>query len=337
MVDFHSDKKGSVLERIHSTASHLRLDRLAAKTASATAEVEELPASAFADPVNRHYPMNSKEATVLSYAYALDGGADEPTMSQLKKAGDLWGVQLEFEELEQHVKQASEPTESVKFACDAEIDGEQVQLFPWHDQETLKAASNRFMAHRSRFPLKVRRQVAAHVVKHALDLDPMVADYAEKVCGGSTLCPTKLASAIMTRRSYLGREKTKLAAEGVFDQLSEAVDLVLTRPAEEQLKLACEVLEAFDNDTGLARRYGKSLTLPEEAIYGESMSKTASEEDGQVKLMNGRTINASDVDWLKVAEYDSDLAEMAAEDGYEETLAALPRPDADLLMDVCGL
>jgi hypothetical protein len=100
-----------------------------------------------------------------------------------------------------------------------------------------------------------------------------------------------------------------------------------------------EAFDALDGEVGLKEAYGKTLRLPEEDLYVNSVltAKTAAEQ-GIVKLMNGKAIKLDDVDWAKVAQVDPVLfKEAAGGEKAAEVLPTWPRPDADLLVEMLDL
>ncbi len=106
------------------------------------ANVAHLHQSAFADPVRREFPIHTKVATFLSYAYAMGAGdVDEVVVKNIEKAASAWGIADELAPyaalLDESTKEASAPQ---PFALVVERDSGPTGYFPCGDAHDTDAS-----------------------------------------------------------------------------------------------------------------------------------------------------------------------------------------------------
>ena len=336
----------------HSDTAHRRLTVLAQavtcdlrKTAAAYEDTSaddagKLPARAFADSVNREYPVHTKEAAVLSAAYFFaehpDDTGPETVREGLAKAAAFWDVEDEIAQIRSDL---SVERRQPKYALDLQLDGAVLRHFPWHDKASLEKTAADFVSNRHNLPRVARVTTADNLLaaqgetssKFASDVEAAV----ERCSGLGVLDGDKAAEAVM-ERSYRLRKHAE-HKESV-KKLAQVVGLLDADDAD-AFKTAVDAFSAFDEETGLARQYGRGMLLPEDALAADVSLAEKKAENGVVHLSNGQAVRLADIDWEKVSEIDPDLAELVDGDNEKaaEVLPTWPRPDADVLVQMLGL
>lgn len=293
-------------------------------------DVDSLPATSFADPMSREYPVHTKEAVLLSAAYAAHAAVDDQVMRQIEKAAEFWEVPDAVRDIRQQVEgYRLQP----KYAV--EIQGQ--RFFHYHDRETAKQAADQFYDERHKFPHDARKEAAERLISAGGDYRTEVREYLDKAAS-LALPSDENARNMLLHRSRLLRRQPK-QAEAVA-KLAKVLDLLGEMDQADDGKVALAAFARFDEETGLAARYGRGLELPEERLFVAPLNKVAGSTDLIATLQNGQTIDVSTIDWDKVAEIDPALHE-ACEGGNLKTardvLPTWPRGDADILVEMLDL
>lgn len=337
-MDYHSDSSKHRLA-VLAQAVTLDLRKTAAAYEDGQTDTTGLPASAFADPIGRAYPVHTKEAALLSSAYFFaddpEGRANPETALALEKAASFWGIEEEFRSI---CSDLSEKRQHPKYALDLELDGAVLRHFPWHDRQSLEKTAQDFVNNRENLPRQARLKTAQNLLAaraaEQAQFEPEVSQAIDRCCGFGLLDHEKAAEALL-ERSHLLRKQSE--HQPLIRKLAQVLQLLDDQP--DTLKIAVDAFSAFDEETGLARRYGRGLALPEDQLAGPLLDKLAADQAGTVRLANGQTVRLADIDWSKVAEIDPALAEAVggSTEKAAEVLPTWPRPDADLLIDMLGL
>jgi hypothetical protein len=333
-MDYHTDRDRRTFRALVGTFTGFDLQKTAAayEADQEGHPLDGLPASAFADPIGRAYPVQTKEGALLSAAYFFAQDERDPLIhGRLKKAAAFWGVDEEVRQLEQQltVRQTAK--------CALELsDGQTVgRYFPWTDGPTLKQAAADFVANRCHLTYDQRVQAASTLLQAAqvekVAFDHEVSHYFDQCLGLGVLEDGRMEELLLERQSMLK------GAQAV-QELAQGVKLVLELPMAKQAEAAVQLFNAFDEDTGLNRRYGRGLEQPECLLVERSLTKSAA-DTGTVRLQSGHDVRLADIDWQKVAEIDPALAEAVGGD-LEKAAAVLPtwpRLDAEVLVQMLGL
>ena len=296
---------------------------------------------AYADPIEREYPVHTKEAVLLSASYFFGDNPDDTGPQQvresLEKAAEFWDVKDEFDGIKQDL---SAVRGQPKYALDMQIGGAVLRHFPWHDKASLEKTAQDFYDNRLNLPYEARCKTAENLLaaqtETGASFSSNITEYIDRCCGFGLVDSHKAAEALLERSHMLRKQSDKQDAirklASIVQELTECDDPATTKTA------VC-AFAAFDEETGLARRYGKGLELPENDIVGITVTKHAADTAGIVTLQNGRKIRVGDIDWGKVAEFDPDLADAVNGDLEKaaEVLPTWPRPDADALVAMLGL
>lgn len=336
-MDFYSDTSRGTLGLAKQVVRSVDLEKVAA---AAEPVCSDLPGSSFGDPITRSFPVHTAADTVLSATYAaMANGALAPgVMDRIKSASVLWGNTAEVTKVIDEIKTQKVP--AVKFAMDLDVGGKHYQLFPFSDPRSLKEAAETFFDSRVKLPWAAREKVARVLFEEILGeggnevvkVPDATFKYLCKAAGFGI--PDMECAETMLLQRMNRAEGHQASFKKVAGILREAAG------SPEWDKFAMAAFDALDGELAVKQAYGKTLRLPEEDLYVDSVLdiKTASDE-GLVQLMNGKTIKVSDIDWQKVAMVDPVLHEetKGGTEKVAEVLATWPRPDADLLMEMLGI
>ena len=293
-------------------------------------EIDSLPPMAFADPMARMYPVHTKEAVLLSAAYAAHSKADKAIVQSIEKAAEFWEVPAE-------VRQIREQVEGFRVQPKYAVEIQGQQFFHYHDEQTAKQAAAEFYSERHKFPHETRKEAAERLIAADGDYAEEVRDYLDKAASFALPCD-ECAQSMLLHRSRLLRKQPKQAE--ALEKLAKIVQLLGDMDQPEDGKVALAAFSLFDEQTGLAQRYGRDLDLPEERLFVAPLNKVAGAADLMARLQNGQTVDISTIDWSKVAEFDPVLHEACGGGDLKlarEILPTWPRGDAELLMEMLDL
>lgn len=334
-MDNFSDNSRQVLHALDKAVG-CDLTKLAAACGD---EPDDLPNTAFADIVGRQYPIHTKEATLLSVAYAHHAQAEPWVQQKVAEATDFWGCAAEASRI---CKELDDYRQEPKYALDAEIDGQHVQAWPFYDGATVKKAVDLFLGERAKLPFAHREKVAGVLLKaaktYSANLDPEKRATLINTLGLGIPNHTKAAEMLLSRSKAVRQQPAWKEATSKLAQVVDAIEDVVD---EDMGKLALDAFTAYDEETGLANRYATGgLTMPEDQLFPVSREKVAAAISGVVTLTNGMTVDVESLDWGKIAEVDPELYE-ACDKGNaktaKEVLPTWPRGDIDILAEMVGL
>lgn len=298
-------------------------------------DTSNLPNQVFADSLNREFPLNTKEATILSAAYASRQHNQDPVIvERIRKAAGVWSCLDEVDSLMDEVKNRV-PTP--KFAVDVNFTDSQIQHFPFYDDDSFKTAADKFYDNRSKFPRLVRKSAAESILTEAthlgVELSDHTLDFCEKSAGLGLFDKHQFNIQVLIRKHA--------ATKGEAEKIAQLVEIsgLLDENDKYAAEYASDALSAYDEETGYSSRYGVGAQLPEEVVIGHALNKMAGLTDDYITLANGATVDVNDIDWQKVSEFDPELASEVGGDLQKaaEILPTWPRPDADTLVEMLGL
>jgi len=170
VIDLPSDKG---LAHFHAVSRILNLPEFV-KQADFTQQVEtnELPTEAFADVLDRKFPIHTKAAAYLSYAYflsqqdGLDKQASLRCAQGFDRAREYWGLHEEFEQTKKAMVKKAEPNVS-EFAMVVDTEAGQERFFPVNTPYEIIKSAEALVVNRHRFDYALRSQGAKNIVKAA--------------------------------------------------------------------------------------------------------------------------------------------------------------------------
>lgn len=337
-MDYLDDASHQVLHAINKATD---IDLVKTAEACDAGDTQDLPSHSFADIARRKFPIHTKEATVLSAAYAAFDGAEDAIQEKLGKMAEFWDCTDEVRQLREEIE-AFRPPE--KWALDMEIDGQPIKAFRYTTGLNLKQAAEAFVQQRGRLPYEARAACARHLLKAASELD---ADLPEEV--SSTLFntiglgipgPDDTRQLLMSRKHAMKKVSVD-RWEDDFQKLAVDVETQLEAMDENSGEALVAKFAAFDEDHGLGERYDDNvLALPEDRIFPVPYTKLAGKSLGLVELQNGMVVDVDAIDWEKVSEVDPELY-AACDDGDPKTAAEVlptwPRADVEALAEMLQL
>lgn len=329
-MDFLDDTGQKVLSSLSKVANVDLQEHVDGYDAEA---VSSLPPNSFANIAERKYPVHTKEAVVISAAYAAYSDAPTPVQDKITKMAAFWDCMDEVSEIRANIKD-SMPTE--KYALDTEINGEKVKAFPYKTSTSLKRAAQYFYNEHNKLPYDARKKTAEHFYKAAnqynVDYDPAIQSYLEYTLGLAVPSIEKASNELMIRRRHLPEE-----AKEDYQKLAKEIDSLDDLTADSG-SILLEKFAYLDETYGIAAKYETtSLCPPEEKIFSYHISKVAGVTDNLVRLTNDMVIDVTDLDWEKINRVDPELYE-ACKCGNikvaKEVLPTWPRSDVEVLVDM---
>lgn len=240
----------------------------------------DLPASAFADGVNRLFPINSSASCWLSAAYFattvkqaaaeckhFDAGA---TVSAIRRAAATYGILPDVDAAMEKLSSVEAPARPRERWGWVDGDG---RKYPLHDAALVKTASEYFAANRTKYPADMRRRIAVEIVRAAADEKVAVCREVEAEAGLGAPRPDTFVTDLKTR-AYLAKHAAGPAWHGVLEALAKsAEDGTLARSTPEDLDEAERVIAAFDKSAGLEAEYARGLPTPADVVRSITRSE----------------------------------------------------------------
>ena len=336
MHDQYDDKNLAVLKKLSTIVELPGFVKEA--SLSDEKELSTLPRRAFADPVNRKFPLASKKDVYLSslyfrkYAHEYkDPEYAEEIKNNIDDALKIWNLPHVF------VKKASADDNMSKEAAVKSVvvikDGEGDKIDEWalNSPRDFEKAAIQLFENKNMFTFEQRKDIARQLLdselKKTASLDNSIDGYLEKAAGFGICTKLQFVDTLRDRaRLY------KEASSDYMDILAEYAEAVEDEELDcRHLQKIAEVLDFMDKQTGVSERY-KDLPSPEECLFVYT-EKTAEEiKNSVVELQNGKVIDKEKIsDELLDKFFDEYLGEIP-QVPYEEKLdilASLPAPDAD--------
>ena len=300
------------------------------KEASADADnLNELPSTSFGDPAKRLYPLATAADAWLSREYfrkragSMDPGRRGLVKHYIDKAVKFWDL--------------PSPTLRKKAAAPAHTIRTNSVTVTLKSPGHYKEAADKLMELRSSLPYEDRRAFARGLLttpaELAVKLDPATNDYIEKAAGlGASTVPTMFKAALsrvaQLRGSYpeLSNALTKVAHEAVK-----------VGPTPKVMEKVASALDLADKASGANQWYGKGWNTPEESVYVVLRKQAEAVVIDSVRLMNGKTVHASELR-AKKDQVDDFFENFIGEIPYDDAdqmiqfVKTIPRTDADALV-----
>lgn len=355
LIDFPSDSGGV---HLHQITKIVRLPGFV-KEASVDGQREqlnELPSSSFADTFDRKFPIHTKAAAYLSYAYFLKqadkcaGDTQRTRIEQgFQKAAELWCLKGEYIDLRDQFAPKAAIT---KNAAALVVEGK--RYFPINDARELNTAIDDLKNYRSNFSYPMRKEASANILNAAMRMGIPVhtVDASIHKMAGHGLTTKKAAEGEVIRRlNWLDSSQPS----DLRPPLEECLNKLHKHAAEngvvggEPIQKLAELLDLVDRTIGLNARYGESVPFPEDVLFGFTKSAAEGTASGTVSLITGSSYNLPDLEKSGAAfkalgqdllDCMTDLAGNVDLHKVAEILPTLPRPDAQVLetaLDKCGV
>jgi hypothetical protein len=288
MVDQVSDLNRAVFYQL---SREFTIPEMVKEAAFATADdVAQLPASAFADPQRRQYPMHTPADAWLSWAYFQKQAANytDDRRTIIKAAIDR-GMQLW-----QLTPPAATPVEKTA-AAESKIvymvDGQPKHEVTIRYAGDLDKVATDLMFFRCRYPYDTVNSVA----KQVLALAPA---YGFEITGSCRQTLEKMAAmAVGTVDDVRDTLARRVSAQPMLDERCRTAQAEVEKQAKcgvvspDMLDKVARFVDAIDRLSGLHQVYGVRLPPPEETLFRITASQNQSFQKSAIKLQDGTILN----------------------------------------------
>jgi len=288
---------------------------------------DDLAPHQFADVTRSLYPIKNAASTVLSSVFFYEKKADmNPARAQLLEkrlldAAAYFKVTDEVEALRTKVANAGQYDETELVDSDFAIvfDGEgdvKERRYPMRNTMEVKAAADWLQKNRDKLTFADRNKIASHVLTKAAKFGasiPTAERYELDKMAGAGACSGKdAAGLIRTRIKSLGHSHQPNPLQQELEKLAQQVesDPAAIRHYAPLVKIAT-VIDQFDREHGLHRRYDDIVQRPEDVLFAVTEKAAASLDNELVgSPLTGNYYKRADLQSLAV----QDLADSLGED-----------------------
>ena len=291
-------------------------------------ERASLPTQAFADTVNRRFPVHTRAHTWLSAGYFSKYADQDPGIQQtLDDACKSWGIEPPVPR--EPVAKEARYTINYPAPCN--------HSSAINNADDLIKVAEDISAH-GRYPLSVRMSVARQVLRAPEDLQINLPRGPElhKIAGYGVGLETT-AITVLRQRELMSEKAWPECAQG-FKEASEHTRAVAVKGVlspEFTTKLA-GMVDAFDRFSQAHTRYSQNFQAPER-LFECTTRDIDDVQDSAVWLSTGNMVSRHS---LKTAEARSALRHMgcdiSTDDKLFESIAALPERRARVLLNAIG-
>ncbi len=299
----------------------------------------------YADPFTRQYPCHTKVATFCSAMEAEELDAPSEIKAEISKFAAFWAITEDVEAarsaLANSKKQASIDELSDSDFALVQMAGEaKVRKYAAFDRQSVVESAIAFHDNRHKYPLAWRKEAAIQLLsradKHDAVLPTYVDQYLNKAAGFGLATEEAIDSALISRINRAPKtasEDTEKLIE-IMSSVAENPDLCYDGETVQDM-LSC--MDAYDRHHKLAQYYGSDVELPEEVLVNTEpeLAKIAGCGDRVVRLVNGTSVDVHHLTADVLNAVDEKLAAMSQEK-LAAVLPTLPKPDADLLVELCS-
>lgn len=269
-IDFYSDPARSQLARLlNATAGAQAL----MKVAQVEDHVDDLPASAFADPANRKFPVHSPEQAVLSHLYAkyANETVEKNVLTAIDEALEAYGV-------------PASALQPVRVKVAALTENECVfpdqQAFPIRTADEVKASEAHLLKQAHKL-LPLTKAAAFTKLAKAADVHGVKLENQSMAYAGRAGTDAKVVLAALQQRYYNENRPESAEAEEQLSKIAAVHDAIADSPSQLrnpqiQAKIAAVLIQT-DRKLGYEKQYGRALIDPIDAVY--SAKKVASADE----------------------------------------------------------
>jgi len=292
MEDSVSDKSLILFNKVRNVVDipgHVK----EASVVSEADDVRHLPTAAFADTVNRKFPIHTKQDTWMSSAYfncqdKEAGFIGDSTEKVLEGACKMWGIDFESTKPTPVIQKQAAAVANVEYVYDGSVEAS-VGVYNMADVKTLV---DDLQKNAAQYPWETRHSLAnqlQHLSNHFGD--HQTANSLFKFAGQGAGSTEDALKAIHIRRVNAGQKADGLVP--TLDKLAMAVaeadEEGLTHP--QMLYKVAGVLDVVDKHLKLDAHYGQGVQSPEDSLYTISWEKVASFKENSLTLSNGSIVN----------------------------------------------
>jgi hypothetical protein len=355
-VDAVADSNHQILHRIMQLAE--TPDYVKSAGVIDAEQVARLPQTAFADPVNRKFPVHTKAATWLAQTYFDESRhlystqlADR-VQAQIDKAARYWNIA-------EHVKQASASIRATQdagsidlpdsdFAMVVKVDGQTRRMLPIHSVPNVKAAAAHLYNNRMKYPYEWRKTAARKILHKArelevADIEPEASEFLAKAASFGSSIPAQVAEKLAHRVLMLSDSPEHKREKVAMSKLVMTVKGMKDIPAPSVMEKLAGIVDRFDREHSFYRYYDQGVETPEEIFFELTQKKAADLRDNYVQLTTGTVVPFTAIQRIKLdkvaAVVGDDFAKAVSADDrlgvdpekFARIARTLPLDDATLL------
>lgn len=294
--------------------------------------------SDLAKTASAEYSFTDKDSTYTAYIAAHLKLAGAPSMADAEQYATFWNIndQCKLATAKLPVAKTRELADS-DYALAVKTAGETIRKFASYDAASTVEAAMSFYDAKEKLPYAWRKLAADALLKkasaHKAVLPDYVKTYLYKAAGLGLASATSLDDALVLREQVCPAEGREDLAK-LASAINELIEDPSLRHNYDVVSGVITALEHFDTT------YLKvAVALPEEVIDSTltepSLAKVASAAGSIITLQNGATIDSSEIPSEVLAAVDPSLAKVASSE-LAQILPTLPKPDADLLVQLMG-
>ena len=322
-------------------------------------EVDKLPVTAFADQIGKKFPVHTKEACYLSYAYfkrqkdQFSKRAASRVEQKFNDMGRFWDIEGELDKLAADLmpKREKQAATEDDYALTVAHEGTPLHYFPINNRKAIEKSAEELVEHRSNFTYEMRKEAAQTLMGAYIREGYPLSAVPNTVQAMAGYGLTTKAAAVneLDRRVKFAKTTNEKKAAAPIKKLASSIkkmdDEVLT--AETLVKIA-GVVDVFDRCLGVTKHYGAEFEFPEDVLFGFTKSAADKVKNELVTMQNGSAYWLQDL--VKASEAFDVLGDMKDDfidmtgklDMYKvaDIVPTLPRDDAETLdaaVRECGI
>ena len=233
-----------------------------------------LPDTAFADRVNRRFPITDRANTWASAGYFAKTASDcgysdrqkETVMAMIKRAADIYGIAKDVDDMLGKLSEKNEQVEKkaaddLSCYCDPDHRG-----YPVFDKEGAELANAFFTKNAYKYGHERRRTIAKNIMKKSAEFGVKAAEQVRMSAGDGFPNREVLAEHLMFRANELLQRGTyKMASE--LCKFAKEICICSDEDLFRNRDGLFNAIGGMDEVTGLDDLYDRKFAAPEELVF----------------------------------------------------------------------
>lgn len=233
-----------------------------------------LPDTAFADRVNRRFPITDRANTWASAGYFAKTASDcgysdrqkETVMAMIKRAADIYGIAKDVEDMLGKLSEKNEQVEKkaaddLSCYCDPDHRG-----YPVFDKEGAELANAFFTKNAYKYGHERRRTIAKNIMRKSAEFGVKAAEQVRMSAGDGFPNREVLAEHLMFRANELLQRGTyKMASE--LCKFAKEICICSDEDLFRNRDGLFNAIGGMDEVTGLDDLYDRKFAAPEELVF----------------------------------------------------------------------
>ena len=260
--------------------------------------IEDLPPIAFADPINRKFPIHTKAAAMISYLYfksqedKLQKMAANRIRSRFTDSGRLWGIRTEMAQADERFQPQVEKEAS---ADDYALTADGQHFLPINTSENIVKSAAELIESRQNLPYDMRKEAATRIMQAAvahgfetLDLP----DELHRMAGFGFTTKEAMLHEIKRRELYAAGMRSPIRE--TLNKLANSLANAETTPKDTVEKVA-QVIDTVDRTLGITSLYGTDFSFPEDVLFSFTEKSAAHIKASKVPMTTGTVYDLEDL------------------------------------------